>query len=85
MVDLLLEWMEKNSKEEIRFFTKLYLMPGYIFRLVGGLITNFHQPKSTLLVLISAFVGEDWKKIYNEALEKNYRFLSYGDSSLLLP
>jgi len=85
MVELLLDWMSKNGKEEIRFFTKLYIMPGYRFRLVGGLITNFHQPKSTLVVLISAFVGEVWKQIYAEAVEKNYRFLSYGDSSLLLP
>lgn len=85
----LLQWMVRNMREtglsELRFFTRLYLVPGYRFRVVQGLITNFHQPKSTLLVLISAFTGNAWKQIYAEAMEKNYRFLSYGDSSLLLP
>jgi S-adenosylmethionine:tRNA ribosyltransferase-isomerase len=52
---------------------------------VNGLITNFHQPESTLILLIAALIGEDWQKVYNEALNNGYRFLSYGDSSLLLP
>lgn len=61
-------------------------MPGYTFRIVGKLITNFHQPRSTLLLLVSAFVGIDaCKHIYSYALANNYRFLSYGDSSLLVP
>lgn len=85
----LLQWMARNMREtglsELRFFTRLYLVPGYHFRVVQGLITNFHQPKSTLLVLISAFIGNTWKQIYAEAMQKNYRFLSYGDSSLLIP
>lgn len=85
----LLNWMTQQMKEsglsELRFFTRLYLVPGYRFRIVQGLITNFHQPKSTLLVLIGAFIGEGWKRIYAEAKEENYRFLSYGDSSLLIP
>ncbi|HOY95734.1 MAG TPA: S-adenosylmethionine:tRNA ribosyltransferase-isomerase [Catalimonadaceae bacterium] len=81
----LLNWLETNKKNEIRFFTRLYIMPGYTFRVVNGLVTNFHQPKSTLLVLISAFIGPGWKEMYSEALRKNYRFLSYGDSSLLFP
>lgn len=63
--------------------TALMITPGFPFRLCDGLITNFHQPVSTLLLLVSAFVGEDWRKIYDYALENNYRFLSYGDSSLL--
>lgn len=64
--------------------TELIIVPGYEFRFTKGLITNFHVPKSTLLLLVSAFVGEQWKDIYKSALDNNYRFLSYGDSSLLL-
>jgi S-adenosylmethionine:tRNA ribosyltransferase-isomerase len=79
------EMMEEKKLSEIQFSTQLYLMPGYSFRVVKGLITNFHQPKSTLMVLVSSFIGEDWKKLYQAALENNYRFLSYGDSSLLIP
>lgn len=64
--------------------TGIMIVPGYRFRLTDGLITNFHQPRSTLLLLISAFTGERWKEIYKFAIEKGFRFLSYGDSSLLL-
>ena len=60
-------------------------MPGYRYRIVRGIITNFHQPQSTLLLLVSAFIGEDWRKVYDFALNNDFRFLSYGDSSLLLP
>lgn len=63
--------------------TKLLIAPGYQVKIANGLITNFHQPNSTLLLLVAAFIGEDWHKIYNHALENNYRFLSFGDSSLL--
>lgn len=63
--------------------TAIYIMPGYTFRMADALITNFHQPGSTLMLLVAAFVGPNWKKIYQEALENGYRFLSYGDSSLL--
>jgi len=65
--------------------TQIFIYPGYDFRICQGLITNFHLPKSSLLMLVSAFVGNDWKKIYQSALDNHYRFLSYGDSSLLLP
>lgn len=58
-------------------------MPGYTLHLCDALMTNFHQPKSTLLVLIAALIGEHWKEVYAEALQKGYRFLSYGDTSLL--
>ncbi len=81
----LAEWMEKENREELRFSTCLYLMPGYEYRIVKGLITNFHQPKSTLMVLVSSFIGDNWKKVYESALEHQYRFLSYGDSSFLMP
>jgi S-adenosylmethionine:tRNA ribosyltransferase-isomerase len=65
--------------------TSIYIHPGYRFRVAKGLITNFHQPASTLMLLVAAFIGPHWKKVYDEALSLDYRFLSYGDSSLLLP
>jgi S-adenosylmethionine:tRNA ribosyltransferase-isomerase len=61
------------------------IVPGYTFKMVKGLVTNFHQPKSTLLLLISALIGDNWRQVYQHAIEHNYRFLSYGDASLLLP
>jgi S-adenosylmethionine:tRNA ribosyltransferase-isomerase len=73
----------EEEKELLIGETSIYIHPGYEFTLCDGLITNFHQPGSTLMLLIAAFVGEDWKKIYAEALANNYRFLSFGDSSLL--
>lgn len=80
-----LEWyMKSNNLHELKATTRLMIVPGYTFRSVRGIITNFHQPGSTLLLLIAAFTGNDWKKIYSHALENDYRFLSYGDSSLLL-
>lgn len=60
------------------------IRPGYKFRVINGMITNFHQPKSTLLLLVSAFVDGNWKSIYDYAMSNSFRFLSYGDSSLLL-
>lgn len=63
--------------------TSIYILPGYNFKMVDALITNYHQPGSTLILLVAAFVGADWRKIYSEALRNDYRFLSYGDSSLL--
>jgi len=63
--------------------TSLLIAPPYQFRLVDILITNFHQPRSTLLLLVAAFIGEEWKSVYTYALENNFRFLSYGDSCLL--
>lgn len=77
--------MEEEKRSVIYGKTEIFIFPGYTFRVCRGLITNFHMPKSTLILLIAAFVGPHWRKIYQEALEKDYRFLSYGDSSLLLP
>ena len=65
--------------------TQIIIVPGYKFRVAEGIITNFHQPQSTLLLLVSAFVNGDWRKIYDYALAHDFRFLSYGDSSLLIP
>ena len=79
----LLQWMDDKAVDEIHCQTSLIIIPGYQFRVAQGLITNFHQPQSTLLLLIAAFIGDDWKKVYQHALQNNYRFLSYGDSSLL--
>jgi S-adenosylmethionine:tRNA ribosyltransferase-isomerase len=79
----LIKWMEKRELDRVVTQTALLIAPGYSIKTVCALLTNFHQPRSTLLLLIAALVGEDWKKIYTHALENNYRFLSYGDSSLL--
>ena len=82
-LNALISWLENNHATELRCQTSLIIIPGYQFKIPNGLITNFHQPQSTLLLLVSAFIGPDWKKIYKHALDHDYRFLSYGDSSLL--
>jgi S-adenosylmethionine:tRNA ribosyltransferase-isomerase len=79
----LVDWMEKKGIEKLVNKTSILIAPGYSFKLVNGLITNFHQPQSTLLLLIAALIGEDWKKVYAYALKNDFRFLSYGDGSLL--
>ncbi|MEI6556153.1 MAG: S-adenosylmethionine:tRNA ribosyltransferase-isomerase [Paludibacter sp.] len=80
----LLEYLDANNLTTLHAETQIMIKPGYKFRVVNGMITNFHQPKSTLLLLVSAFVDGNWKEIYDYALENDFRFLSYGDSSLLL-
>ena len=80
----LLNYMERNQLETLTTRTQIMIAPGYPFKIVNGMITNFHQPKSTLLLLISAFVGSRWREIYDYALANDFRFLSYGDSSLLM-
>jgi S-adenosylmethionine:tRNA ribosyltransferase-isomerase len=80
-----LQHLDAHQKDTLAGETSIYIMPGYSFRICQALITNFHQPGSTLILLVAAFIGEDWKKIYAEALAGRYRFLSYGDSSLLIP
>jgi len=80
-----MDYMEANHLESIQGTTSIYIVPGYTFRVCRGIVTNFHQPGSTLLLLISALIGDQWKDVYAEALENDYRFLSFGDSSLLLP
>ncbi len=77
------DWMREYNLSQFDGYTQILIAPGYKFRIVNGLITNFHQPQSTLLLLVAAFVGDDFRKIYDHALQNNYRFLSYGDSSLL--
>lgn len=80
----LLAFLAANKLNEVDFSSSLFIMPSYQWKAIDGLITNFHQPGSTLLALIASWIGDDWKKVYDYALENEYRFLSYGDSSLLL-
>jgi len=84
-LEALLNFCKGHKLDHLHFATQLMIVPGYRFRTISGLITNFHLPGSTLLLLIAALIGEDWKKVYAYALEQKFRFLSYGDSSLLLP
>ncbi|WP_254413344.1 S-adenosylmethionine:tRNA ribosyltransferase-isomerase [Dyadobacter diqingensis] len=79
----IIAYMDSENLDEIVGETEIFIFPGYKFRLCKGLVTNYHQPGSTLILLVAALVGEDWKKIYKEAMDRGYRFLSYGDSSLL--
>jgi S-adenosylmethionine:tRNA ribosyltransferase-isomerase len=81
--EYIVQCMNEKAINELHCQTSLIIIPGYQFKVAHGLITNFHQPQSTLLLLIAAFIGNNWKKVYTHALENNYRFLSYGDSSLL--
>jgi S-adenosylmethionine:tRNA ribosyltransferase-isomerase len=77
------ELMEENAVKSIAGHTGICIAPGYTFKVANALITNFHQPQSTLLLIISAIMGDEWRSMYNNALENGYRFLSYGDGSLL--
>ncbi|MEO5890015.1 MAG: S-adenosylmethionine:tRNA ribosyltransferase-isomerase [Ferruginibacter sp.] len=79
----LLMWMKKNNCDRLIIRTQILIAPGYHFKMVKAIITNFHQPQSTLLLLVAAAIGTDWKKVYNYAMENDFRFLSYGDGSLL--
>jgi S-adenosylmethionine:tRNA ribosyltransferase-isomerase len=76
-------WMQKNKTELLITKTQIIIAPGYTFRIAKSLITNFHQPQSTLLLLVSALIGDDWKKVYQYAIENDFRFLSYGDGCYL--
>ena len=81
----LLRWLDAKGLDRVHSHTQIMIAPGYEFRIVKAIVTNFHQPKSTLLLLVSAFIGGDWRRVYDYALENDFRFLSYGDSSLLIP
>ena len=85
VLQALLDWMLRNELTVLHSSTQIIIAPGYDYKIVKMLITNFHQPQSTLLLLVSAFVHSDWHKIYDYALAHDFRFLSYGDSSLLIP
>jgi S-adenosylmethionine:tRNA ribosyltransferase-isomerase len=79
----LLGWMQELRLEKIICHTQVLIAPGYNARVAAAILTNFHQPNSTLLLLVAALIGEDWRKVYSYALANDYRFLSYGDGSLL--
>ncbi len=82
-LNAVLVWLDHHGEDAVLGSTKLLIAPGYRFRLAAGLITNFHQPRSTLLLLVAALIGPQWREVYDHALRNNYRFLSYGDGSLL--
>ena len=81
----LLDYLNRHQMEALHTSTQIIIAPGYDYKIVKAMVTNFHQPQSTLLLLVSAFVHGDWRKIYDYALAHDFRFLSYGDSSLLIP
>ena len=82
ILQFILKYINENELEELRGQTQLMIAPGYEFKIADILITNFHQPKSTLLLLVSAFMGQDWENAYQYAMDNDFRFLSYGDSCL---
>jgi S-adenosylmethionine:tRNA ribosyltransferase-isomerase len=81
----LMDWMRRHGIDQLMTTTQLLIVPGYQWKIASGLITNFHQPQSTLLLLVASLVGEGWKAVYSYALGHDFRFLSYGDGCLLLP
>ena len=81
----ILDYLDYNGMETLHTSTQIIIAPGYDYKIVKAMITNFHQPQSTLLLLVSAFVKGNWRTIYDYALSHDFRFLSYGDSSLLIP
>ena len=83
-LQFLLDYLEESGKDQLDFYSSLFIMPSYRWQMIDGLITNFHQPNSTLLSLVAAYIGDDWKKVYRFALKHDFRFLSYGDSSFLM-
>ena len=81
----ILDYLHRHEMEALHSSTQIIIAPGYQYKIVRKMVTNFHLPQSTLLLLVSAFVRGNWRKIYDYALEHDFRFLSYGDSSLLIP
>ena len=84
-IQAIIDYLDRNGLEALHSSTQIIIAPGYTYKIVKMLVTNFHQPQSTLLLLVSAFLHGDWKKVYDYALSHDFRFLSYGDSSLLIP
>ena len=82
-LEAIVKYLDRSGKTSLVVGTRIIIVPGFRFRLVDKLVTNFHQPESTLILLVSAFVNGDWRTIYDYALAHGFRFLSYGDSSLL--
>lgn len=84
-IKAILDYLERDGLEALHTSTRIIIAPGYVYKIVKMLVTNFHQPKSTLLLLVSAFLKGSWQEVYNYALDHGFRFLSYGDSNLLIP
>ena len=84
-IQAIIDYLDRNGLEALHSSTQIIIAPGYQYKIVKMLVTNFHQPQSTLLLLVSAFLKGDWKRVYDYALSHDFRFLSYGDSSLLIP
>lgn len=84
-LNMVLDYMSRKNIESLIGQTEIFIYPGYKFKICKGLITNYHLPGSTLILLVAALIGENWKRVYDQALAQDYRFLSYGDSSLLIP
>jgi len=82
-LNAVIDWLDSNKLPLLSGYTQLMIAPGYRIRMADALITNFHQPQSTLLLLVSAMIGDDWRRVYNYALNNEFRFLSFGDSSIL--
>ena len=80
----LLCYLDSRGENTFVASTRIIIAPGYTYRVVKGMVTNFHQPRSTLLLLVSAFTGGDWRRMYDFAMDRSFRFLSYGDACLLL-
>ncbi len=83
-IDVLISYLKDNKQTKLVASTQLMIAPGYEFKIASGIVTNFHQPKSTLLLLVSAMIGDNWEQVYDYALNHNFRFLSYGDGCLLM-
>ncbi len=81
----MLNYLERRGLSALHSSTQIIIAPGYDYKIVSALVTNFHQPQSTLLLLVAALIGDDWRKVYDYAMAEGFRFLSYGDSSLLIP
>ncbi len=81
----IVDWLERDGLEALHSSTQIIIAPGYKYKIVNVLVTNFHQPQSTLLLLVSAFIGDNWRRVYDYALAHDFRFLSYGDCNLLMP
>jgi S-adenosylmethionine:tRNA ribosyltransferase-isomerase len=79
----LLKYLQNKNTERLFIQTQIIIAPGYSYKIANGIVTNFHQPKSTLLLLVAAMIGENWRKIYDYALTHDFRFLSYGDGCLI--
>jgi S-adenosylmethionine:tRNA ribosyltransferase-isomerase len=84
-MNAILKWMDEKGLKQLWGRTEIFIFPGYKFQVCKGLFTNFHLSQSTLILLVAAMIGKDWRRVYTEAIEEKYRFLSYGDGSLLLP